>query len=77
MGPLAGLKVVELAGLGPAPCAGMMLADMGAEVVLVERRHPNANSASMVYALWDSSIGASARLRSTSSIRLRPRWFCV
>lgn len=45
MGPLAGLKVVELAGLGPAPCAGMMLADMGAEVVLVERRHPNANSA--------------------------------
>ncbi len=36
-GPLAGLKVVELAGLGPGPYAGMMLADLGAEVVLVER----------------------------------------
>jgi alpha-methylacyl-CoA racemase len=45
MGPLAGIKVVEVAGIGPAPCAGMMLADMGAEVILVERRHPNANSA--------------------------------
>ena len=28
-GPLAGVKVVELAGIGPGPCAGMMLADMG------------------------------------------------
>ena len=37
-GPLAGLKVVEIAGIGPAPCAGMMLADLGADVVLVERR---------------------------------------
>ena len=44
MGPLAGLKVVELAGLGPCPCAGMMLADMGAEVVVVERKTPNANA---------------------------------
>ncbi|HCH63861.1 MAG: CoA transferase [Deltaproteobacteria bacterium] len=47
MGPLAGLKVVELAGLGPAPCAGMMLADMGAEVVLIERKTRNANAASI------------------------------
>lgn len=36
-GPLAGLKVVEMAGLGPAPFCGMMLADMGADVVRVER----------------------------------------
>ncbi len=34
-GPLHGLKVVELAALGPAPHAGMMLADLGAEVVRV------------------------------------------
>ena len=39
MGPLQGIKVIELAGLGPAPCAGMMLADMGAEVILIERRN--------------------------------------
>ena len=36
-GPLAGLKIVELAGIGPGPYAAMLLADMGAEVVRVER----------------------------------------
>ena len=36
-GPMAGLKVVELAGLGPAPFAAMFLADQGADVVRVER----------------------------------------
>lgn len=36
-GALDGLRVVELAGLGPAPFCGMMLADMGADVVRVER----------------------------------------
>ena len=37
MGPLTGFRVVELAGIGPGPFCGMMLADMGAEVVRVER----------------------------------------
>ncbi|MFB0926614.1 MAG: CaiB/BaiF CoA-transferase family protein, partial [Acidimicrobiales bacterium] len=37
MGPLAGVKVIELAGIGPGPFCGMMLADMGADVVRVER----------------------------------------
>jgi alpha-methylacyl-CoA racemase len=36
-GPLAGLSVVELAGIGPAPFAAMLLADLGADVVRVER----------------------------------------
>jgi alpha-methylacyl-CoA racemase len=36
-GPLAGVRVVELAGIGPAPFAGMMLADMGADVIRVDR----------------------------------------
>ena len=36
-GPLAGLRVVEFAGIGPGPFAGMMLADMGADVVVVDR----------------------------------------
>jgi alpha-methylacyl-CoA racemase len=36
-GPLAGLKVVELAGIGPGPHAAMVLADLGAEVVRVDR----------------------------------------
>lgn len=36
-GPLAGLRVVELAGIGPAPHAAMVLADLGADVVRVDR----------------------------------------
>lgn len=36
-GPLAGSRVIELAGLGPGPFAAMMLADLGAEVVRVDR----------------------------------------
>jgi len=41
MGPLQGLRVIELEGLGPAPFCGMMLADMGAEVISVARRTNN------------------------------------
>ena len=36
-GPLEGLRIVEMAGIGPGPFAGMMLADHGAEVIRVER----------------------------------------
>jgi alpha-methylacyl-CoA racemase len=36
-GPLMGLKVIEFAGIGPGPFAGMMLADMGAEVIVIDR----------------------------------------
>ncbi|HKC51102.1 MAG TPA: CaiB/BaiF CoA-transferase family protein [Myxococcota bacterium] len=37
MGPLAGLRIVEIAGIGPGPYCAMLLADMGAEVLRVER----------------------------------------
>ncbi|TVS16545.1 MAG: CoA transferase [Gammaproteobacteria bacterium] len=37
MGPLAGYRIIELAGIGPGPFCGMMLSDMGAEVIRVER----------------------------------------
>ena len=37
MGPLAGVKVIEIAGIGPGPFCGMMLADMGAEVTRIDR----------------------------------------
>jgi alpha-methylacyl-CoA racemase len=37
-GPLAGLTVIEMAGLGPVPLAGLMLAELGARVVRVERK---------------------------------------
>lgn len=36
-GPLSGYKIIEIAGIGPGPFAAMMLADMGAEVIRVDR----------------------------------------
>jgi alpha-methylacyl-CoA racemase len=44
-GPLKGVRVVEMAGLGPAPFAGMVLADMGAEVIRVDRASGELRSA--------------------------------
>jgi alpha-methylacyl-CoA racemase len=39
-GPLTGVRIVEMAGIGPGPFAGMMLADHGAEVIRVDRPGP-------------------------------------
>ena len=36
-GPLSGIKIVELAGIGPGPYAGQLLADMGADVIVIDR----------------------------------------
>lgn len=43
-GPLDGLKVIELAGIGPGPYAAMLLADLGADVVRIERPGPSASA---------------------------------
>ena len=40
MGPLHGIRLIEFAGIGPGPFAAMMLADMGAEVVRIDRAKP-------------------------------------
>ena len=37
MGPLHGIRIIELAGIGPGPFCGMMLSDMGAEVIRIDR----------------------------------------
>ena len=39
-GPLAGVRIIELAGVGPAPFCAMLLSDMGAEVIRVDRVEP-------------------------------------
>ncbi len=41
-GPLSGIRIVELAGIGPGPFCGMVLADHGAEVIQVERPGPGS-----------------------------------
>lgn len=41
MGPLKGVRVVEMAGIGPGPMCAMMLSDMGAEVIRVDRVEPS------------------------------------
>lgn len=44
MGPLTGLRVIELAGIGPGPFCAMMLADMGAEVIRIDRKGASGGS---------------------------------
>ena len=45
-GPLHGIRVIEIEAIGPAPFSGMHLADLGADVILVERKHRNSDPAS-------------------------------
>ncbi len=55
MGPLHGLRVVELAGIGPGPYACMMLADLGADVVRVDRPGPRT------YGAWHQVLDRGRR----------------
>ena len=47
MGPLNGFRIIELAGIGPGPFCGMVLADLGAEVISVERVGARAQKPSL------------------------------
>ena len=44
MGPLTGVKIIELAGIGPAPFCGMLLADLGADVLRIDRKSGGTRS---------------------------------
>jgi alpha-methylacyl-CoA racemase len=61
-GPLAGLRVVELAGIGPGPHAAMILGDLGADVVRIER--PSATSGAVGNAMLRSRRFVTADLKS-------------
>jgi alpha-methylacyl-CoA racemase len=67
VGPLSGFKIVEMAGIGPAPFCAMMLADMGAEVIRVDRTH-RAND---VEFLSKGRQGATLRGRRTLAVDLK------
>ena len=61
-GPLTGVRVLELPAIGPVPLLGMLLADLGAEVIRVDRLAPTAGLA--------DAISASQLGRGRRSIRL-------
>ena len=57
MGPLAGVKIIEIKGIGPGPFAGMLLADMGAEVIVVERSSKSGGTIALPAAMDCNSRG--------------------
>ncbi|MFB7720273.1 CaiB/BaiF CoA transferase family protein [Nocardia sp. NPDC056100] len=65
-GPLAGVRVVELAGIGPGPHAALLLADLGADVVRVQR--PNQLPGFMERAQWRGRTIVEANLKDPADI---------
>ncbi len=63
-GPLHGIKVIELAGIGPTPFAGMLLSDMGADVIRIDRVSPSGNPVA-------SSGGPMERGKKSVSLNLK------
>src|SRR3546814_18120598 len=55
-GPLTGLKVVEFAGIGPGPFCGMLLSDLGAAVVRIDRKGGRGGAPSDVTARGRRSV---------------------
>jgi alpha-methylacyl-CoA racemase len=70
-GPLAHLTVVEFAGLGPAPFAGMMLADQGARVIRIDRPPANSKGGSGMAALTARRSDVLSRGRESIALDLK------
>jgi len=66
MGPLAGLKLIELAGIGPGPLAAMMLGDMGADVIRVDRTRGTGSE-------LDARFNVHGRSRRSIAVDLQKR----
>lgn len=68
-GPLAGLRVIEMVGIGPCPFAAMMLADMGADVIRIDRKpDPGAPNP---YPTLGTRYDVMARGRRTLALNLK------
>jgi alpha-methylacyl-CoA racemase len=65
-GPLAGLRVLEMAGIGPGPFCAMMLADMGAEVIRIDRASGRTRSIDV-----DARLDVTARGRQSLALDLK------
>ena len=67
MGPLKGIKILEFAGIGPGPFCGMLLADLGAEVIKISRPESKGNGSK--YDLNDrSKFSITLDLKNDESI---------
>lgn len=66
MGPLHGLRVIELAGIGPVPLCGMLLADLGADVVRIDRVQPSGLGLAL-----DRRFDVNARNRRSVALDLK------
>ena len=87
--PLNGIRVVEFEGLGPGPLAAMMLADMGAEVIVLTRaeqaagaqllggaaRNPRLSQAMVLLCSQPRHGKAARRCKASSPVRLTRRTF--
>lgn len=69
MGPLQGIKVVEFAALGPAPMGAMLLADLGAEVLRIERK--SSVSGRPIADLFDPKIDILNRSRRVVALNMK------
>lgn len=66
MGPLTGIRVIEMAAIGPVPVAGMLLSDLGAEVIRIDRTLGGS-------VIGDNPADISARGRKSIAINLKHR----
>ncbi len=71
MGPLQGVRVVEVAGIGPGPFCAMLLADMGAEVVRVDRPASSPATYPYVLARGRRSVAVDLKHPSGAGVVLR------
>ena len=67
-GPLQGLRVIEMVGLGPAPFCAMMLSDMGAEVIRIDQKR---KSSAAVFPMLDTRFDVLARGRRSIALDLK------
>ncbi|GAB3398890.1 CoA transferase [Massilia agilis] len=67
-GPLAGLRVIEMVGLGPCPFAAMMLADMGADVIRIDRKGAHVKD---VFPMLGTKYDVMARGRRSLALDLK------
>ena len=66
MGPLHGLRIIELEGIGPVPMCAMLLADLGADVVRIDRREPSGLGLAM-----DRRFAVNSRSRRSVALDLK------